>query len=324
MEEQPVISVIIPTFGRPALARSAVLSVLGQQTPAAFELLVVDDGGTPTAAEGLNDIQDPRLRLLRIDNGGPARARNTGMREARGRIIAFMDDDCTAEPGWLAAGFARFADGVVMVQGPVAPPRPASPLEWHFMNTGAHRHDLTCNLFVRRADALAVDGFDERFKMPAGEDFDFCARVEKRGSVVVAADARVTHALLAIPWSKRRFRPRHWVSAFQLAALHPEVLNMVMVVPLLGRPLRPLLNRIPQLQVAASVISMQFVNILRHARQTRPRVLVEEVAASVLNTAEGIGMVPQYLRVYREMRALALREKAGGSGAVAGGQDPLR
>lgn len=300
MTTEPVLSVVIPTYSRPELVRRAVESVLAQQVSFPFELVVVDDGGTPPASDALAAITDARLRVVRTTNGGPARARNTGMREARGKILGYMDDDCTAEPGWLQAAYDAFKGDVVMVQGPVAPPRPASPLQWHFCSTGVHRHDLSCNLFVVRELALKIGGFDERFEMAAGEDFDFCQRMEKLGDVEVAANARITHALLAIPWKKRRARPRHWRSAFQFAALHPEVLNVVMVVPVVGRPLRPLLNAVPPLQVAASVMSMQFMQIVRHAHETPRSIVATELAACVLNTVEGVAMLPEYFRIYRE------------------------
>jgi glycosyltransferase involved in cell wall biosynthesis len=85
----PTFSVVIPTFGRPAFLAEAVASVL-RQSFADFECIVVDDASPEPAS--LAD--DPRLRLVRREhNGGPPAARNTGIDAARGRYVAFLDDD---------------------------------------------------------------------------------------------------------------------------------------------------------------------------------------------------------------------------------------
>jgi glycosyltransferase involved in cell wall biosynthesis len=96
----PEFSIIVPTFGRPAFLAEAVASVLAQ-TLADFECIVVDDA-TPGGLTA--SVSDPRVRTIRRDsNGGPAAARNTGIEEARGRYLAFLDDDDVWQPGRLEA-----------------------------------------------------------------------------------------------------------------------------------------------------------------------------------------------------------------------------
>lgn len=69
-----------------------------------FEVIVVDDGGSVRLEPVVEQFQSRlRLRLLRQENQGPAAARNTGLMAARGEIIAFIDDDCYADTGWLKA-----------------------------------------------------------------------------------------------------------------------------------------------------------------------------------------------------------------------------
>ena len=85
----PLFSIVIATYGRQALLARALDSVL-HQTVDDFECIVVDDGSPHPVAVP----RDSRIRLVRRhDNGGPAAARNTGIDEARGRYIAFLDDD---------------------------------------------------------------------------------------------------------------------------------------------------------------------------------------------------------------------------------------
>jgi glycosyltransferase involved in cell wall biosynthesis len=95
----PLFSVIVPTYDRAELVRGAVDSVLAQ-TVADLECIVVDDGTpSPLAASW----KDDRVRVIRRDrSGGPSAARNTGMDEARGRYLAFLDDDDLFVPDRLA------------------------------------------------------------------------------------------------------------------------------------------------------------------------------------------------------------------------------
>ncbi|OGN29987.1 MAG: hypothetical protein A3A33_01540 [Candidatus Yanofskybacteria bacterium RIFCSPLOWO2_01_FULL_49_25] len=89
----PTISVIMPTHNRPELLKRAITSVLAQ-TYSDFELIVVDDGLQKSARETVEYFRDPRIIYLKHEQerGGGA-ARNTGIKAARGKFIAFLDDD---------------------------------------------------------------------------------------------------------------------------------------------------------------------------------------------------------------------------------------
>ncbi len=112
----PFFSVIIPTYNRAKLLREALDSVLAQ-TCADFEIIVVDDGSTDETAERVAVLAE-KVRYYRQENQGPGAARNLGLKNARGRYVAFLDSDdlwfpwtlqtyrdvLTAEPGvaWVA------------------------------------------------------------------------------------------------------------------------------------------------------------------------------------------------------------------------------
>src|SRR4051812_35041738 len=85
----PTVSVIIPTYNCAALVTVAVDSVLAQ-TVQASEVIVVDDGSTDDTRERLSSY---RIRYLHQQNQGVAAARNNGLREASGDLIAFLDAD---------------------------------------------------------------------------------------------------------------------------------------------------------------------------------------------------------------------------------------
>jgi glycosyltransferase involved in cell wall biosynthesis len=96
MTVQPLVSVIIPTFQSARYIVEAVESVLGQ-TYAPIEIIVVDDGSTDDTRERLRPYFD-RLRYVYLENSGPSKARNHGVRLARGELIAFLD----ADDRWLS------------------------------------------------------------------------------------------------------------------------------------------------------------------------------------------------------------------------------
>lgn len=98
--EPPLVSVIISTFNRPELLVEAVRSVLNQ-TFANFEIVVINDAGCDVDAT-LAQLNSPRIvSLLHETNQGVAAARNTGLRAARGKYIAYLDDDDTYYPEHL-------------------------------------------------------------------------------------------------------------------------------------------------------------------------------------------------------------------------------
>lgn len=100
--DTPSVSVIVPTYNRAALLEEAIASVLAQ-TFTDWELIVVDDGSTDATAAMLAKLDESRLRVVRVDHtGSPARVRNAGLAVARGKYVAFLDDDDLWRPEKLA------------------------------------------------------------------------------------------------------------------------------------------------------------------------------------------------------------------------------
>jgi len=88
----PKISVIIPTYNRAMLLRSAINSVLSQ-TYDDYEIIVIDDGSTDDTAEVVKEFPADKLRYVFQENNGRSAARNNGIKIARGEYIAFLDSD---------------------------------------------------------------------------------------------------------------------------------------------------------------------------------------------------------------------------------------
>lgn len=117
-----MISVIVPVFNTGPYLDRLVEALLGQEYPREhFELLFVDNGSSDNSVEFLGRY--PEIRVLHESERGSYAARNRGLREARGEIIAFTDSDCFPVPGWLASiddGFR--SSNALALMGPRLPP----------------------------------------------------------------------------------------------------------------------------------------------------------------------------------------------------------
>lgn len=169
-------------------------------------------------------------------------ARNTGLKETSGELIAFMDSDCTADPGWLQALSAHFADPLVALVAPRVLPDTSrggllarhevarsaldmGPLQ-ELVKPGARLSFVPSAAIVVRRSAIAGSGFDESLRV--GEDVDLVWRLTDAGwHVRFDPSVRVTHAARTEPveWITRRFQ--YGTSAADLAIRHPGLLAPV-------------------------------------------------------------------------------------------------
>jgi len=205
---QPLFTVIIPTYQR-ASRLNACLDSLGRMAapPEGFEVVVVDDGSPraeETAAALKTTAPSLPLRFIIQRHSGPARARNRGAEEAAGRYLAFIDDDCRADHGWLIhlAGALNGAKGR-LVGGRLVNALPGnlfaeatqalmSYLYSYYLKQG-RSFFASCNLALSRDDFLAVGGFDVRFPLAGGEDREFCRRCRRQGLELVYDDDALVH-----------------------------------------------------------------------------------------------------------------------------------
>lgn len=88
----PMFSIVIPLYNKENNIAQTVESVLNQ-TIVNFEILIVDDGSKDHSVEIVEKISDDRIRLIQQINGGVSKARNRGIREAKGQYICFLDAD---------------------------------------------------------------------------------------------------------------------------------------------------------------------------------------------------------------------------------------
>ena len=202
---EPKFSIVVPTYRRPEQLAGCLAAIARLDYPReGFEAIVVDDGGGESLDAVVDAAGDVPLRLERQPNAGPARARNRGARLARGRYLAFTDDDCEPAPGWLRALEAALSTGAVAAAGRSIsaagdPFSTADELLMGFMFEHYNRPDdvrfaMTSNLAVERSTFLPLGGFDEAFPRAGGEDRELIHRLRSRGfRIAWAPEAAVRH-----------------------------------------------------------------------------------------------------------------------------------
>ena len=231
MTGRPEVSVVCSTHGRADLLPTLVAALSAQTLPAdRFEVVVVDDGspdGTEAVLERLASQVSFCLRVLRhAANRGAAAGRNTAWRAAVADVVAFTDDDCAPDPGWLQAGLDAIAAGgpEAFVVGRTAPdPEAATLLGRPFsrsLEVVEAKFYETCNIFYRRADLEALGGLDEGFG--TGEDTDLGLRMIEAGRVAVwAPDAVVHHRVRPPSFRAHRREARRWADLALVVKRHP-------------------------------------------------------------------------------------------------------
>jgi GT2 family glycosyltransferase len=201
---RPEIAVVVASHGRPVRLRW-LLNALEEQTLGRerWEVVVGHDSGEETEALLRTHLLAGAgvLRHLRFAPGtGPAAKRNAAWRAARAPLVAFTDDDCRPPAEWLERmlAAARSRPGAVL-QGTTRP----DPDEYELALRAPHARTQwvdpptpwgqTCNIAYPRELLERLDGFDETFGLPAGEDTDLLARALAAGAEQAAAPEALTY-----------------------------------------------------------------------------------------------------------------------------------
>jgi glycosyltransferase involved in cell wall biosynthesis len=213
MSRQPVFSVVVPTFNRPAQLASLLDALARLSYPAQdWELIVVDDGGDVP----LDDLLAPHRErfvatLLRQQNTGPAGARNNGVARACGEYLAFIDDDGEPASDWLdafervlRASPAALCGGRTVNRLADNPYAEASQLLLDHLNQcyrpGEHLGAFfpTNNMVLAREQFVRLGGFDRTMRF--GEDREFCYRWAVTGGPFQFVPEAVVHHSHPLEW----------------------------------------------------------------------------------------------------------------------------
>ena len=177
---EPTVSVVVPVFNCERWLADALDSIFGQAWPA-LDVIVVDDGSTDGSARIASRYP---VRLLAVEHGGIARARNAGVGAARGDLVTFLDADDVWTRDSLRPRVERMLEcpeldallGLVELFIEPGTPRPA----WYRPSWDTEpQQALLQGLLARRRAFDLVGGFDPSYEV--GEDTDWFARFTDSG-----------------------------------------------------------------------------------------------------------------------------------------------
>jgi glycosyltransferase involved in cell wall biosynthesis len=189
---EPIVSVVVPTYNRADLLGETLESILAQ-TLREIELILVSDGSTDDTPAVVARIGDPRLKFIEQPNsGGPARPRNVGVRAARGKYVAFCDDDDVWMPEKLAKQVELlerepdlalcytegeyFGDSDIYTRTSLR----GRPESRHF-DALLYRNFITnSSVMVRRSVFAEVGEFNEDKSLRGTEDYEMWLRISRR------------------------------------------------------------------------------------------------------------------------------------------------
>lgn len=212
----PTLSVVVPTKGRPGYLHRCLAALAAATYPGdRYEVVVVNDAGGPAVERVVSSFAERLpIRLAEPRGRGPAAARNAGAAAARGRYIAFTDDDCEPAPGWLCAlERALELNAGAAVGGETRNGAPQSraaasqivvdAVHEHFnRNPGAPRFFASSNVAFPARLFVALGGFNERFRH--AEDREICERW-------IASGHRLVREPKACVYHMRRFTLRGFI-----------------------------------------------------------------------------------------------------------------
>ena len=185
-----VVTLVVPAHNRHGMTEALLHSLADVR--ATYRILVVDDGSRPPLAA----IRTPpglRVEFLRRDHsGGPAAARNMGLRKCETPLVGFTDNDVVVTAGWMeglarhitdAPGDVAGVGGRVLHGGDSVIGEYSTRLRLldPYKHKGRVAYLVTANCLFRRAALLDVCGFDEAFRLPGGEDPELSFRLLRAG-----------------------------------------------------------------------------------------------------------------------------------------------
>lgn len=207
----PRISVVVCSYNGMATIAECLRGLRELDYPD-YEVIVVDDGSRECLA---SIAARYGYRTVATPNRGLSSARNVGLAEATGEIVAYIDDDAWPDPHWLTYLAATFQRGSYAgVGGPNVPPAddgliagcvanaPGGPTHVLLSDSEAE-HIPGCNMAFRVQELREIGGFDPRFRS-AGDDVDVCWRLRERGG-------RLGFSPGALVWHRRRASIRGYV-----------------------------------------------------------------------------------------------------------------
>lgn len=232
---KPLVSIIVPVYNAEKTVASTLPSIISQKCSYPYETIVVDDGSNDNTAEVVEDFirnsKNPEvIKLIKAHHGGPAAARNIGVRHAVGEIILFIDSDCVANEKWIDSLVDVLLQDLTIagVSGTYRTLNTNSMTARFVGYDIAYRHQRmgkyidhvgTYSAAFRKAALLRVGLFDEFFRHADGEDNDISYRLINSGyKLVFQPQVWVSHIHPSTigRYLKGQFRRAYWRAALYM------------------------------------------------------------------------------------------------------------
>jgi len=221
---KPRVSVVIPTYNRPHFLAKLLESLVAQKDVSGlYEVIVVSDGSTDGTHELLSGFCDkhPVFRYVVQENQGPAAARNFGLEHATGEIVAYTDDDCLADPGWVQEIIRMFDErpGIVGMEGQTVTIEDQFTPFTHQVQ-GSGECYASCNVAYLRETLAQIGGFDRSF-FYGNEDVDVAWRMMCLGEVIYNERMVIIHPPIPLSFMKFVRIPETYGVEILLYQRHP-------------------------------------------------------------------------------------------------------
>jgi len=323
---KPFISIIIPTWRESKVLTRCLSSLLAQDYPKdKFEIILI-------SKENLK-VSNKRIKLVKIKKHiNHAQARNIGAAKAKGKIIAFCDDDCTLPKNWLSVAADYFVNKKAdLIGGPVLPPQKA-PFSYRIAGylagsrfavgyaapkfrdilpeKEANEFDLIlANTFIKKEAFEKFGGFDKN-QVPCEENFLY-ARVKNNGyKLLYVPKIACTHPAkpIFLPWAKKIFfyaTGRGQLIARAPATFHPQYLipsSFIFSLPFLA-VLSPFsiiaFSYLLAIILVYSVLNLSNAFYIFLKYEPNPLILmVAPVATLVVHVSYGLGFLNGLIRYF--------------------------
>ncbi len=193
-------SVIVPAYNRPELLSKAIEALCDQSVPKKDFEIIIMYGKSAEVAKVCKKAaaQNKNLSCFACETESPARKRNIGIANAKGKIIAFTDDDCIPKKDWLEKILARFEKSpkIAGVEGETYTDTEfTGGKKLLYSNAPVNENGglfPTCNMAFRKSVLDKIGGFDESFHFYR-EDSDIAFRAMELGNIGFCPEAKVLH-----------------------------------------------------------------------------------------------------------------------------------
>ncbi len=228
------VSVVIPTYRRPALLLNCLIKLSKQQFAKQFYEVIVVSDGKDIEIESMVNLLLEQSNVINFycyaleEKKGPAAARNKGVNLAKGELIVFTDDDCLPDENWVQSFWNTYQSNkkeLIAFTGKTIVPHKIAPTDYE--KNIAHLEDaefITANCACTKKAFQLVKGFDEDFSIAWREDSEFQFRLINHAITIIKVDdAVVVHPVRTACWGISIKEQKKSIFNALLYKKHPEL-----------------------------------------------------------------------------------------------------